>query len=175
MIRRIALVLVILFIGILGMAAMQPDTFSVSRQLAIQAPPEKILALVGDFRQWQSWSPWERLDPAMQRVHSGAPSGKGAQYAWTGNGDVGAGKMEITDFTPPSRVAIKLDFIKPFASSNLTEFTLLPKDGQTQVTWTMSGPMPFISKIMSVFMSMDRIVGTDFEKGLANLKAAAEK
>lgn len=175
MIKRIALVLVLFFIGILGMAAMQPDTFSVSRSLAIKAPPEKILGLVGDFRQWQSWSPWERLDPNMQRVHSGAPSGKGALYAWTGNDDVGAGKMEITELTPPSKVVIKLDFIKPFESSNITEFTLAPKGGQTEVTWTMSGPMPFISKIMSVFISMDRLIGKDFEKGLANLKAVAEK
>ncbi|NHZ62977.1 SRPBCC family protein [Massilia genomosp. 1] len=175
MIRRIALVLVLLIIGILGTAAMQPDTFSVTRSVAIKAPPEKILGLVGDFHQWQGWSPWERLDPGMQRVHSGAPSGKGARYAWTGNDDVGAGKMEITELTPPSRVVIKLDFIKPFEVSNVTEFTLAPKDGQTQVSWTMSGPMPFISKIMSVFMSMDRIIGRDFEKGLANLKAAAEK
>ncbi|NHZ41450.1 SRPBCC family protein [Massilia aquatica] len=175
MIRRIALVLVFLFIGILGMAAMQPDTFSVTRSVAIKAPPEKILGLLGDFHQWQSWSPWERLDPGMQRVHSGAPSGKGALYAWTGNDDVGAGKMEITEFTPPSKVVIKLDFIKPFEASNMTEFTLAPKDGQTQVTWTMSGPMPFVSKVMSVFMSMDRIIGRDFEKGLANLKAEAEK
>ncbi|NHZ34977.1 SRPBCC family protein [Massilia rubra] len=175
MIRRIALVLVLLFIGILGMAAMQPNTFSVTRSVTIKAPPEKILGLVGDFHQWQGWSPWERLDPGMQRVHSGAPSGKGALYAWTGNDDVGAGKMEITELTPPSRVVIKLDFIKPFEVSNVTEFTLVPKDGQTQVSWTMSGPMPFISKIMSVFMSMDRIIGRDFEKGLANLKAAAEK
>lgn len=175
MIRRIALVLVFLFIAILGMAAMQPDTFSVTRSVAIKAPPEKILALVGDFRQWQRWSPWERLDPGMQRVHSGAPSGKGALYAWNGNDDVGAGKMEITEFAPPSNVVIKLDFIKPFEASNMTDFTLAPKDGQTQVTWTMSGPMPFISKVMSVFMSMDRIIGRDFEKGLANLKAEAEK
>ncbi|NHZ89047.1 polyketide cyclase [Massilia sp. CCM 8733] len=175
MIRRIALVLVVLIIGILGMAAMQPDTFSVTRSVAIQAPPEKILGLVGDFRQWQSWSPWERLDPSMQRVHSGAPSGKGALYAWTGNDDVGAGRMEIIEFAPPAKVVIKLDFIKPFETSNMTEFTLVPKDGQTQVSWTMSGPMPFISKVMSVFMSMDRIIGKDFDKGLANLKAVAEK
>ncbi|RSZ57934.1 SRPBCC family protein [Massilia atriviolacea] len=174
MIKKIALVLVLFFIGILGMAAMQPDSFSVSRSLAIKAPPEKILGLVGDFRQWQSWSPWERLDPAMQRVHSGAPSGKGALYAWSGNDDVGAGKMEITELTPPSKVVIKLDFIKPFESSNITEFTLAPRDGQTEVSWTMSGPMPFISKIMSVFISMDRLIGKDFEKGLANLKAVAE-
>lgn len=174
MIKKIALVLVLFFIGILGMAAMQPDSFSVNRSLAIKAPPEKILGLVGDFRQWQSWSPWERLDPAMQRVHSGAPSGKGALYAWSGNDDVGAGKMEITELTPPSKVVIKLDFIKPFESSNITEFTLAPRDGQTEVSWTMSGPMPFISKIMSVFISMDRLIGKDFEKGLANLKAVAE-
>jgi uncharacterized protein YndB with AHSA1/START domain len=175
MIKKIALVLVLLFIGILGMAAMQPDTFSVTRSLAISAPPEKILALVGDFRQWQRWSPWERLDPNMQRVHSGAASGKGAAYAWSGNDDVGQGKMEITDLTPPSRLVIKLDFIKPFASSNVTEFSFLPRDGQTQVTWTMSGPMPFISKIMSVFVSMDRLIGKDFDKGLVQLKAEAEK
>jgi uncharacterized protein YndB with AHSA1/START domain len=175
MIKKIALVLVVIFIGILGMAAMQPNTFAVSRTTTIKAPPDKLFALVSDFRQWTNWSPWEHLDPNMQRTFSGAQTGKGALYNWKGNNDVGSGKMEITDVTPPSRIVIKLDFIVPFESSNVTEFAFAPQGENTAVTWTMTGPMPFVSKIMSVFMSMDRIIGKDFEKGLANMKATAEK
>lgn len=175
MIKKIALAIVVILVIILGMAAMQPSSFSVKREIAIKAPPEKIIPLVSDFHNWGSWSPWEHLDPKMKRTFSGADNGKGAAYAWEGNDDVGAGRMEITDVTVPSKVDIKLDFLRPFESHNTTEFTLTPQGDATTVTWNMTGPMPFITKIMSVFVSMDKMIGKDFEKGLANLKAAAEK
>jgi hypothetical protein len=160
---------------ILALAAMQPDQFSVKRSITIKAPPEKIIPLVSDFHQWAIWSPWEKLDPGMQRTFSGAPSGKGAIYNWKGNSDVGAGRMEITDVKVPTTVMIKLDFLDPFESHNQTEFDFASAGDTTTVTWNMTGPMPMMSKVMSVFMSMDSMIGKDFEKGLANMKAAAEK
>jgi carbon monoxide dehydrogenase subunit G len=160
---------------VLVAAVLQPDDFRVERQITVQAPPEKVFALVDDFRQWPAWSPWEKLDPAMKRTLGGPATGKGATYAWEGNADVGRGRMEITDSAAPSRVAIKLDFIEPFASSNTTEFSFDPAGAGTRVIWVMRGPMPFISKLMSLFVSMDRMIGKDFEAGLANLKATAER
>jgi len=174
MVKKFALGILFILALILLMAAMKPNTFSITRSVTIAAPPEKIAPLIADFHQWRAWSPWENLDPAMQRTFSGAPAGKGAVYAWTGNKDVGRGRMEILD-AAPARTAIKLDFIEPFASSNVTEFALAPVAAGTTVTWTMSGPMLFISKLMSVFVSMDAMIGKDFDKGLAQLKAAAEK
>lgn len=175
MLKKIAIAVIVILAVILGMAAMQPDTFTVTRSITIQAPPEKIIPLVNDFRNWQSWSPWEKLDPAMQRTFSGAPSGTGAAYAWKGNSDVGQGRMEITGQELPFKVTIKLDFTEPLPSSNVTEFALVPKGDLTTVNWTMTGPMLFVTKIMSVFTSMDKMIGRDFEKGLAQLKAVAEK
>lgn len=175
MLKKIALAVLAIIVIILGMAAMKPDTFSVKRVVSIKAPPEKIAPLLTDFHQWASWSPWEHLDPAMKRTFSGAPSGKGAIYEWEGNKDVGKGRMEILDASTPAKTVIKLDFLQPFESHNTTEFTLVPQGDMTRVAWDMSGPMPFISKIMSVFASMDSMIGKDFEKGLANMKAAAEK
>jgi uncharacterized protein YndB with AHSA1/START domain len=175
MLKKIALGVVVILVIILGLAAMKPDTFSVRRVVSIKAPPEKIAALITDFHQWNSWSPWEHLDPNMKRTFSGAPSGKGAIYEWEGNKEVGKGRMEITDATTPAKTVIKLDFLQPFESHNTTEFTLLPQGETTTVSWDMSGPMPFISKIMSVFASMDAMIGKDFEKGLSNMKSVAEK
>lgn len=175
MLKKIAIVLVVIFALIVALAATRPDTFSVERRVTIKAPPEKIMPLLADFRNWQRWSPWERLDPNMQRTFSGPASGLGAAYAWTGNSDVGQGRMEIIEYTPPATTAIKLQFIKPMAITNTTTFALAPQGDSTEVVWTMAGPMPFLSKVMSVFMSMDTMVGRDFERGLAQLKAAAEK
>jgi uncharacterized protein YndB with AHSA1/START domain len=175
MLKKIALAVLAIIVVILGMAAMKPDTFAVKRVITIKAPPEKIAPLVTDFHQWASWSPWEALDPAMKRTFSGAPAGKGAIYEWEGNKDVGKGRMEVLDASTPAKTVIKLDFLQPFESHNVTEFTLVPQGEMTQVSWDMTGPMPFISKIMSVFASMDSMIGKDFEKGLANMKAAAEK
>lgn len=175
MLKKIALGVAAVVIVILMMAAMKPNTFTLSRSIAIDAPPEKIAALLTDFHQWQSWSPWEKLDPGMQRSFSGADKGVGAVYAWQGNKDVGSGRMEIVEAASPARTVVKLDFVEPFASSNVTTFTLVPAGRGTSVTWTMSGPMLFVSKLMTVFVSMDAMIGKEFDKGLAQLKSAAEK
>ena len=175
MFKRILLVVVVLIGALLAYAATRPDSFRVERATVIKAPPAKVFALIDDFHQWAGWSPWEKLDPSMKRSHSGAASGKGAVYAWEGNGDVGAGRMEILETTAPSRVLIRLDFIKPFEARNTAEYTLRPEGEATRVTWAMYGPAPFVSKLMQVFVSMDAMIGKDFEQGLANLKALAER
>lgn len=175
MLKKILIVLLIAIAGVLGYAATKPDTFQVQRKAVIAAPPEKVFAMIEDFHRWNEWSPWEKLDPAMTRTFGGPDKGVGATYAWTGNSDVGEGRMEIVESTPPSTIRIELDFIKPFESNNINEFTLVPRDGGTEVTWTMQGPNLYVSKLMDTFMSMDTMIGRDFEKGLANLKAAAAR
>lgn len=159
--------------GVLGIAAARPNTFRIQRSAAINAPPETIYPLIADFRAWNGWSPWEKLEPGMDKTFSGAASGTGAVYSWAGK-KVGAGRMEITGAAPPSRITIKLDFLKPFEAHNTTTFTLQSRGGATEVTWTMEGPSPFINKVMGVVMNLDRMIGKDFEEGLATLKAIAE-
>ncbi len=175
MLKVILLVVLVVIAGILIYATTRPDSFSVHRAATIQAPPEKILPLIADFHNWGSWSPWEKLDPAMKKTYGGAPSGQGATYQWTGNSKVGEGRMEILSVAPPSKVAIKLDFLKPFEAHNIADFTLAPQGTGTLVTWEMHGPSPYVTKLMGVFMPMDNLIGSDFEEGLANLKAVAEK
>jgi len=175
MLKIILIVIVVLIAGILGFAATKPDTFRVERRAAIKAPPEKVYALINDFKQWSAWSPWEKKDPAMKRTFGATTAGKGAHYAWDGDKNVGQGSMEITESVPSSRVALKLDFLKPFEAHNIVEFTLAAQGDTTNVTWTMHGPANFLSKVMQVFINMDSMVGKDFEAGLANLKVAAEK
>jgi len=169
----IAVVLAIAIAVVLILAATKPDTFSVQRGATMKAPPEKIFSLINDFHQWGKWSPWENRDPAMTRSFSGAESGQGAVYAWEGNKNVGSGRMEILDAATPSKIIIKLDFLKPFEAHNTAEFTMLPQGDATSVNWVMHGPAPFLSKMMQVFMNMDRMIGKDFEAGLANLKGLA--
>ena len=175
MFKTIAIVVVVLIAGVLVFAATRPDAFRVERSVTIKASPEKIYPYFDDFNRWAVWSPWERLDPAMKRTFSGPPTGAGAVYAWQGNSKVGEGRMEILESSPSSKLLIKLDFIKPFEGHNTAEYTLVPSGDTTQVTWAMYGPAPFVSKLMGVFVSMDSMIGKDFEAGLANLKAAAEK
>ena len=175
MFKVTAIVVIVLIAAVLIFAATKPDTFRVQRVASIKAPPEKIFALINDFNSWGAWSPWEKKDPTMKRTLGATTSGKGAVYAWEGNSEVGQGRMEITESSPPSRVAIQLDFVKPFETHNVVDFTLQPKGDATNVTWTMDGPSPYVSKLMGVFFSMDKMIGKDFEAGLANLKAAAEK
>ena len=170
----IAIVIVAVVAGVLAYAATKPDTLRVQRATSIKAPPEKIFALINDFRSWGVWSPYEKKDPAMTRTLSGAASGKGSVYEWDGNGNVGRGRMEIME-SSLDKITIKLDFIKPIEGHNTAEFTLEPDGGATRVTWAMYGPSPYIGKLMSVFFSMDRMIGTDFEAGLANLKTATEQ
>jgi uncharacterized protein YndB with AHSA1/START domain len=174
MLKTIAIIFVVAVLAVLGYAATRPDTFRVERTASINAPRETVFAVINDFHRWESWSPYEKLDPAMKRAISGAPSGKGAVYEWEGNSKAGKGRMEILDTSPPSRITIKLDFDKPFEAHNVAEFVLEPRGNATNVTWAMQGPSPFMVKLMSVFLNMDHLVGRDFETGLANLKSLAE-
>src|SRR5262245_27979980 len=170
----IAVVVAVVLAAGLVYAATRPDTFRVERALSIKAPPEKIFVLVNDFHRWGAWSPYETKDPAMKRTISGPVSGNGAVYEWDGDaGKVGAGRMEITE-TSPSRIAIKLDFSKPFEGHNIAEFTFEPKGGSTNVTWAMHGPSSYLHKIMGLFLNLDRMIGNDFETGLVNLRTLAE-
>jgi uncharacterized protein YndB with AHSA1/START domain len=171
----VALVLLVVVAALLIVAATKPDTFRVQRTTSIQAPPEKIFPLINDLRAWRVWSPWEKKDPALKRTYSGAVAGRGAVYEWEGNKNVGTGRMEIADTSAPSRVVINLHFMKPFKANNTAEFTLTPANGSTVVTWAMYGPNLFIGKVMGTFMNMDKMIGNDFEAGLTNMKAAAEK
>jgi uncharacterized protein YndB with AHSA1/START domain len=171
----IAGVIAVLVAGVLAYATTKPDTFRVQRAATIKAPPEKVFALINDFQNWGGWSPWEKKDPAMKRAFSGPANGRGAAYAWDGDKNVGKGRMEITDAAAPSKVALKLDFERPFEAHNVVEFTIEPKGEETQVIWAMHGPTPYLAKIVHVFMDMDKMVGQDFEAGLANLKTLAEK
>jgi len=171
----IALVLILAVVILLVIASQKPDTFRVQRVLLIKAPPEKIFPHMNDLNAWRAWSPYEKKDPDMKRTLSGAPSGKGAVYEWDGNKNVGAGRMEITESTAPSKILIKLDFLKPFEGHNVATFTLVPKGDMTEVTWAMDGPAPMITKVMSTIMNMDRMIGDDFAVGLQNLKVLAEK
>ena len=171
----IAVVLAIAIAVVLILAATKPDTFRVQRAITVRAPAEKVFPLINDFHQWGSWSPYENKDPAMKRSYSGPISGKGAVYGWEGNKNVGSGRMEILEASAPSKVVIKLDFFAPFEGHNTAEFTMLPQGDATHLTWLMHGPAPFMSRLMQVFMNMDRMIGKDFETGLANLKKATEK
>jgi hypothetical protein len=167
--------LVLAAVAVLIVAATKPDTFSVKRTTSIKAPSDKIFAYIDDFRQWSAWSPYDGKDPAMKRTFSGAANGRGAVYEWDGDKSVGTGRMEIVDANSPTKVSIKLDFYKPFEAHNMADFLLEPKGETTILTWDMHGPNLYIGKIMQVFFDMDRMIGTDFEVGLANLKAIAEK
>ena len=150
------------------------DTYTVERSTTIDAEPAHIYAQVVDFHRWTAWSPWEDLDPEMQRSYTGPEQGVGATYSWTGNRKAGAGRMEIVEAEEPSTVAVALSFVKPFKSTSRTVFSFVPTDSGTTVTWTMTGPSTLMTKVMGIFTSMDKLVGPDFEKGLARLRAVSE-
>ena len=154
--------------------AAEKNEFEVVREATIPAPPATVFALLADFHRWPEWSPWEDIDPNLQRTYSGSPSGVGAVYEWDGNRKAGAGRMEITSADAPSRLQLALQFLKPFKSSNTTTFELDERDGATHVTWRMVGPKTFMTRVMGIFASMDKMVGGDFEKGLARLADAAK-
>jgi hypothetical protein len=170
----IILILVMLVLVVLIYAATKPDTFRIQRSINIKASPAKIAPLINDFHNMQTWSAWEKVDPAMQRTYSGVESGVGAKYAWQGNKDIGAGSMEITESTL-TKITMNLDFITPFEAHNQVEFTLIANGDSTIVDHAMFGSSPYISKLMCLFFSMDNMVGSKFEEGLATLKAVAEK
>jgi carbon monoxide dehydrogenase subunit G len=176
MFKLIALTLLAILAVLLIFAATRPNTLAVQRTASIKAPPERILPLLADFHRdaWGAWSPYETKDPDMQRTLSGSPNGVGAVYQWQGDRNIGEGRMEITAASA-RKVTIQLDFIKPLEAHNIAEFTFQPQAGATRVTWSMHGPANYLSKIMGVFFDMDRMIGTDFEVGLARLKAIAEQ
>jgi len=168
-------VLAVVVVVVLILAALQPDSFRVERKAIVKADPGKVFPCINDFHNWAAWSPFEKLDPNMKKTFSGAGSGKGAVYEWNGNNKAGTGRMEILESSVPNKIRIKLDFLKPFEGHNTSEFTMSPKGDSTEVTWAMFGHSAFPAKIMHVFVSMDKLMGKDFETGLANLKAVAEK
>ena len=174
MVKIFALIAVAIIGCVLLFASSKPDTFQVERSIRIKASPEDVFVLINDFHNWDGWSPWTQKDPAMKIVHSGARSGMGTVYEWAGNRDVGSGRMEIIDMSPPSKIIIQLDIAEPFAAHNMVEFSLEPIDDHVETTWRTHGPMSFIAKLFSLFLSMDSMIGPDFETGLANLKELAE-
>lgn len=174
MLKKILIVPILAIAGLMAYAATRPDSYAVSRSIEVAAPPERVHALVNDFRSFPRWSPWQKLDPAMQVTYSGPLSGVGARYAWQGNKDVGKGSMAIVESIPARKVGMDLEFIEPFASKARTDIDIEPAAGGSKVTWTMRGENNFVSKLVSVFVSMDKMIGKDFEEGLANLKRLAE-
>ena len=170
-----AVILVIAVAAILSYAATRPDDFKVSRTATIEAAPERILPWIADLRQMNEWNPFAKQDPAMKIAYSGPRSGVGAAQDWESSGSGGKGRLEITGVAEPTSVAMRLDMEKPFEAHNAVAFDLRPNGEATEVTWTMTGGMPFISKVIGVFVSMDRMIGAEFEQGLADLKQLAEK
>jgi uncharacterized protein YndB with AHSA1/START domain len=154
---------------------MADDIYTVERSATISASPARVYEEIVDFHNWRKWSPWEELDPALERVYSGAESGPGAVYSWSGNRKAGRGRMTITEVAEPSRVQIDLVFEKPFKARNDTVFAIEPAGSGSRVTWTITGKKTAMTRVMGIFKSMDSMVGPDFEKGLARLKTTAEK
>jgi len=174
MLKNLFFTIVVFVATILIYAATKPDTFHVERSATIQSPAEKIFPLLNDLHRWQEWSAWEKYDPNMKKVFSGAEQGKGARYAWEGNKKVGIGSMEIIESIPSEKIAIKLKFAKPFAAENIATLTLSNSQGNTQIIWSMDGDSPYISKVFGFFLNMDDMIGKDFERSLASLKAIVE-
>lgn len=161
--------------GVLLVAALRPNHFRLQRTATIAASPEAIYAELEDLRRWQTWSPWEDIDPALRRTYSGPATGTGSVYEWASdNAKAGEGRMTIAEARVPSKLVIQLDFIKPIRATNTAEFTLQAQDGGTVVTWAMYGPSPFVSRLFGLIFNMDKMIGADFEKGLSRLKALTE-
>lgn len=175
MILRIIIFTALMIAAVLVFAAMKPNTFHLQRAITIKAPPEKIYPLINDFHNWSAWQPQDKDDSTIQRTYSGPAAGVGAVSEWQGTGSSGKGRMQITDSIPNSKVAVAVDFVKPFQAHNINVFTLEPARDSTKVTWNFEGTNVFVLKLMSTFVSMDRIMGSHFETGLKNLKSAAER
>jgi len=167
--------LAVIVIAVAAIAAMQPSEFRVARTATISAPAPAVFAQVNDLRKWQAWSPYDKLDPGMKKTYEGAPAGTGATYSWAGNSQAGEGRATITESRPDDLIRIKLDFVKPFAGSAVAEFAFKPEGDRTLVEWRFAGTNNFLCKAIGLFMNMDKMVGGDFEAGLAKLKSVAEK
>lgn len=175
MVQRIFVIVVVLTAALLIYAATKPSTLNIERSRSIQAPPEKIFALINNFHNWGAWAPQDKEDPTMKRTYSGPEEGVGATSDWDSTGSAGKGRMAITESVPPKRISVKVDFVKPFEAHNVNEFTLEPEGSTTKVTWRMHGTNLYIMKVMSIFTSIDKMAGKHFESGLENLRAVAEK
>ena len=173
--KKVLLVLVAAVAIFAGFVATRPSRYTIERSTVVPAPASRPYRLVVDFHRWDGWSPWAKLDPRMTTDHSGPPSGVGAVYHWKGNDKVGEGRMTITGAVEDEFVQIELEFLKPWEQTSTTEFHFAPEGGGTRVTWRMSGTHDFVGKLFAVFMDMDKMVGPDFEKGLAALKAESER
>jgi hypothetical protein len=167
----VGFIAILFFVVVAG----KPDEFSVSRSMKMSAPPERIFPHVNDLRKWEAWSPWARLDPTAKSTFEGPVSGVGATMAWDGNSKIGAGRMTITESKPGGLIRFRLEFFKPMKATNVAEFVFKPEGNQTEVTWTMSGKNNFLGKIFGLFVNCDKMIGLQFEKGLADLKSQAEK
>jgi uncharacterized protein YndB with AHSA1/START domain len=175
MLKTILLIVVAAIAALLIYAATKPDNFRLQRSTTIAAPPEKVFALINDLRQFNTWNPFAKMEPTAVLTYDATSAGVGGAYNWKGD-KTGEGRMQITESVPAQRVSAKLDFSKPFEAHNLVDFTVQPQgDKGSTVTWAMHGPMPYVNRVMTVFFDMDKTVGKDFEAGLANLKALAEK
>jgi hypothetical protein len=170
MIIYILIGLTVIVAGLVVIVAMQPTDFCISRSATILAPASTLFEEVNDFHKWEAWSPWARLDPTAKNSYEGAPSGVGAIYRWVGNNQVGQGSMTLMESRPDNLIRIKLEFLKPFQATHTAEFTFKPSGDQTVVTWSMSGKNNFAAKVVVLLMNCDRMVGTQFEQGLENLK-----
>jgi hypothetical protein len=174
MLYIILIVLAVIVVLFVAVVVMQPSEFRIARTANIKAPATAVFAQVNDFHKWPAWSPWEKLDPAMKRTYEGTPAGSGAIYSWVGNNKVGEGRMTLMESHPSDLIKIKLEFLRPFKATNTAEFTFQPQGNQTVVTWSMFGRNNFMSKAFHIFMNMDKLVGGDFEKGLAQMKSVME-
>jgi len=174
MLIKILIALAVIVVVFVVIVAMQPSEFSVVRSATISAPAPAVFAQVNDFHKWEAWNPWGKLDPTMKQAYEGAPAGTGAIYTWSGNNEVGEGRMTITESRPSDLIRIKLEFFKPFAATNTAEFTFKPEGNQTAVTWSMTGNNNFMAKAVHLFMNMDKMVGGQFEKGLAQMRSVVE-
>lgn len=175
MLKTVLLIIAAAIAALLAYAAFKPDTFRLSRSVTINAPPDTVFALINDLRQFNTWNPFAKMDPQNTISYDAVTAGVGGAYSWQGDKS-GAGRMQITDSVPAQRVTAKLDFSKPFEAHNVVDFTVQAQgDKACIVTWTMHGPMPYLNRLMTTFFDMDKTVGKDFEAGLANLKALAEK
>ncbi|MDB6127229.1 MAG: hypothetical protein JWM35_1125 [Verrucomicrobia bacterium] len=173
MIKKILLVIALVVVALLITAAFKSPDFRITRSAVIPAPPSAVFAQINDLHQWQAWSPWEKLDPAMTRTFSGPAAGVGAIYEWAGNSKVGSGRMTITESRAPELIKLRLDFHSPMESTCDTVFDLKPEGNGTAVSWTMSGKNNFVARLFCMFMNMDKVVGGEFENGLANLQKTA--
>jgi len=174
MLKTILIALAVIIVVLVVIVALQPSDFRVARSATISAPPPAVFAQVNDFHKWEAWNPWGKVDPAMKQTYEGAPAGPGAIYTWSGNNEVGEGRMTITDSRPSELIRVKLEFFKPFAATNTAEFAFKPEGNQTLVTWSMFGEKNFMAKAVHLVMNMDKMIGGQFEKGLADMKSAVE-